>query len=162
MKLLIADGPFTNVTVNNQTETYKILTTNGKFTFRDPNETVKYYTLSNIHMHSPSEHTFDGKHYDLEVHLVHTSSESGRYGVLALFFDKEEGGEEDNPFIEALSIGKYTSKTSWNNTTLPLEDEIFDLDLEEIFYYKGSLTTYPCSEVVDWFVIDSPLPISEK
>ena len=29
------------------------------------------YTLQQYHFHAPSEHTLNGQHYDLEVHLVH-------------------------------------------------------------------------------------------
>jgi carbonic anhydrase len=28
-----------------------------------------------FHMHAPSEHTIDGRSYDLEVHIVHTNAD---------------------------------------------------------------------------------------
>jgi len=54
-------------------------------------------------MHAPSEHTVDGKHYDLEFHFVHvidkTSVPEGQsyagvadYAVIGVFFDREAGG----------------------------------------------------------------------
>ena len=65
-----------------------------------PQET--YDVLALTHFHSPSEHTVDGKHYDLELHfalaksicLTEYDSPDCRFGVLAVFFDSEEGGEE--------------------------------------------------------------------
>ena len=32
------------------------------------------YTLQQYHFHAPSEHTLNGQHYDLEVHLVHANA----------------------------------------------------------------------------------------
>jgi carbonic anhydrase len=34
----------------------------------------KEYELAQFHVHSPSEHTVDGKHMPLELHLVHKSA----------------------------------------------------------------------------------------
>eukprot|EP00960_Hanusia_phi_P015906 468914-Hanusia_phi.AAC.5 len=31
--------------------------------------------LEQFHMHTPSEHTVDGKHYDLEIHFVHKTDD---------------------------------------------------------------------------------------
>lgn len=31
----------------------------------------RVYELLQFHFHTPSEHTFDGKHYPMEAHLVH-------------------------------------------------------------------------------------------
>lgn len=36
------------------------------------------FDLSQFHFHSPSEHTLDGDHFDMEVHLVHTPSSYNR------------------------------------------------------------------------------------
>lgn len=33
---------------------------------------VAVYNSLQLHYHSPSEHTINGEHYDLEMHLVHT------------------------------------------------------------------------------------------
>ena len=35
------------------------------------------YTLDHVHFHSPCEHTFEGKRYDLEMHMVHKLEEKG-------------------------------------------------------------------------------------
>ena len=55
-------------------------------------------------MHAPSEHTFDGEHYDLEVHVVHTSPHLNGLAVIGIMFDMEKGGDSSNPFINSLLI----------------------------------------------------------
>jgi len=58
-----------------------------------------------IHFHAPSEHTVNGRHYDLEMHFVHVDhTQEGEYGVLAFFFDREAGGNHHNNFIEELDV----------------------------------------------------------
>lgn len=54
-----------------------------------------------FHFHAPSEHTVDGKSYDLEVHFVHKYKDTGDLGaVIGVFFDTSVGGDTDNFFIE--------------------------------------------------------------
>jgi carbonic anhydrase len=36
------------------------------------------------------------------------------------------------------------------------------LDLTKIFHYEGSLTVPPCSENVEWNIINDPQPISKE
>jgi carbonic anhydrase len=43
----------------------------GNITFWDENLNKSYYDALQFHFHAPSEHTFDGNHYDLEMHIVH-------------------------------------------------------------------------------------------
>jgi carbonic anhydrase len=38
----------------------------------------------------------------------------------------------------------------------------FDINNKMIYYYQGSLTTPPCSETVNWFVLTDYFPISTK
>ena len=59
------------------------------------------------HFHSPSEHTVDGKHYDLELHmglirsdcLLEPPGAECTFGNLTVFFDVAAGGDTDNDFI---------------------------------------------------------------
>ena len=112
--------------------------------------------LLQFHFHSPSEHTFDGEHAALEVHLVHADA-AGNLAVIGLLVVEGEA----NPVIDPL----------WS--LLPTEvggtlaDESVEFDVAELlpddlsyYSYRGSLTTPPCTEDVDWHVLATPLRIS--
>lgn len=64
---------FTNAVVEDAYyhDTISANLTKGRLAFLDSEGNMNYYKLVNMHFHAPSEHTFDGKYYDLELHLVH-------------------------------------------------------------------------------------------
>ena len=45
-------------------------------------------------------------HYDLELHIVHSNYEQTELAVIGIFFDVDEGGDEENDFIKSLSLNK--------------------------------------------------------
>ena len=53
------------------------------------------FKLTQYHFHTPSEHTIDGKHADVEVHFVHSDG-AGQLAVVAVLYDE---GDEDHPFF---------------------------------------------------------------
>lgn len=57
------------------------------------------YKLKQCHWHSPSEHTIDGKNFDLEAHLVHESS-NGMISVIGILY---QIGEPDY-FLSTVSL----------------------------------------------------------
>ena len=114
-----------------------------------------HYDLIQIHFHEPSEHTVNGVRYPIETHFVHQSKE-GDYTVLAIF------GIE----------GKESEAVESMESYLPLangEEKVIDksLDLTSIFpenkdyyFYRGSLTTPPCTENVNWIIFKNPIVVS--
>ena len=48
-----------------------ISVTSGNLAMTDWNGLTSNFVPMQIHFHSPSEHTIDGRQYDLEMHLVH-------------------------------------------------------------------------------------------
>ena len=126
------------------------------------------YQLLQFHFHAPSEHTVAGKPFDMEMHLVH-KSEAGSLVVVGLFIEK---GSHHSAFDSV-----------WNHLpTVPgeaqrIEDGPLDLNrmlssngpitdaapsyLGSCYHYDGSLTTPPCSEGVKWFVLTTPIEMSE-
>ncbi len=116
----------------------------------------KDYELLQFHYHAPSEHTVDGRHYPLEVHFVHKHADDD-LAVLGIFF--KEGKE--NPFL-----ARFLDKFPPENGKY-ISDEKIDLmqllpDDKSYYYYEGSLTTPPCTEIVRWYVLKQPLEASKE
>ncbi len=114
------------------------------------------YELKQYHFHAPSEHTIKGRHFPMEMHLVHQSA-AGDLAVLGVLIDQgshnpafepvwanlpDEAGEEVH--IEHLAVNVDDLLPANHNT----------------YRYRGSLTTPPCSEGVSWFVAVEPIALS--
>lgn len=102
LDFLAAQGRMTNATVKDLITTFQVPFTDGSIAFWDENDELETFQILQFHIHSPSEHTFDGKSYDVEVHFVHKSYNENKLAVLAVFFDREDGGDQTNEFIASL------------------------------------------------------------
>ena len=116
------------------------------------------YELQQFHFHAPSEHTLDGKRSAMEAHFVH-GGEGGNLMVIGVFL---EGGEKDaNPAFSPLMAaapkeeGEAALKTAIDPASLLPKARRF-------FRYEGSLTTPPCSEVVEWNVFATPVAVAQS
>ncbi|MCU7806172.1 MAG: carbonic anhydrase family protein [Candidatus Thiodiazotropha sp. (ex Lucinoma borealis)] len=115
------------------------------------------YKLLQLHFHTPSEHAHEGKRYAMEVHLVHKSAD-GNLAVVGVLLQR---GNE-NP-----TLGKVLENVSGdiNKINIAQGATINAADLlprdHKVFHYSGSLTTPPCSENVNWFVMKTPVEVSD-
>lgn len=115
----------------------------------------KTFELKQFHFHEPAEHLIDGVRYPMELHLVHVGN-AGEYAVLAIMA-KEGKGSKPFDFLESylpLKIGetKNVDKAFDMNLNLPRD--------KSYFTYTGSLTTPPCTERVEWFILREPITVS--
>jgi carbonic anhydrase len=111
------------------------------------------YDLAQFHFHSPSEHTIGGKSFDVEMHLVHKSAD-GKILVIALMFMKGAENKLLSPLWNALPATVSETPTTVPNVTIDVASLLpADLKFE---HYEGSLTTPPCTEGVNWFVVEAP------
>lgn len=119
----------------------------------------KRFELLGIQFRSPSEHTFQGRRFELEMQLVHKSSD-GSVAVVAVVF--EQGGTAD-PLVD---LWKRLPKQP-TPEPVTVKGKPFDVaplvTLSDGFYaYEGSFTTPPCAEGVLWFVMKKPQSIGVK
>jgi carbonic anhydrase len=113
------------------------------------------YQLVQFHFHAPSEHTINGVQYDAELHLVHTNV-IGETAVIGVLLSSSAAGL---PIFDTIMAH---SPTSPGEIELSEEVNVFDLlPFRKAFYrYAGSLTTPACSESVQWFIMQNPVPIT--
>jgi carbonic anhydrase len=96
------------------------------------------------------------------MHIVHTYKKTGGLGaVLGFFFDREAGGNEDNPLIESLKFDQTVEGAAITVDDVALADFLATADFSEYWSYPGSLTVPPCVEGIKWTVIKKILPISD-
>lgn len=109
------------------------------------------FQLVQFHFHSPSEHQINGELFPLEGHFVHQNS-SGALAVVGILF---RAGEWNTDLAR---IGSAAPEAI--NQPEAIDLDIADLDLygnhESYYRYTGSLTTPPCTEGVQWYVLKKP------
>jgi len=135
------------------------------------------YNILQLHFHwgsddtKGSEHTYGGKAYPLEMHIVHTREGfsdplNTPTGLAVTGFMFEIDNSMDNaaitPLTDALaSIVNSEAKIPFATSGFNLNDLISPTSTSsEYAYYSGSLTTPGCMEVVEWINILTPLKIS--
>jgi len=114
------------------------------------------YKLSQFHFHSPSEHTLDGKHAPLELHLVHKDA-AGKLAVIGVLIQLGPAQPELAVLWQHLPT-KPGRKEEVEGVQVNAS-RLLPASLAS-YRYSGSLTTPPCSEDVAWFVLQQPITAS--
>ncbi|KGB93030.1 carbonic anhydrase family protein [Burkholderia cepacia] len=115
----------------------------------------RHFTLQQIHFHSPSEHTIDGRNYPIEGHFVFRAQD-GRLAVVAVLYRTGAENAQFAAAMDALKAGDTASLSSFRAAALmPGNMNIY-------YHYLGSLTTPPLTENVEWYVLDEPVELSAE
>lgn len=130
------------------------------FSEQSPQEIIRFknkdYRLLQFHVHSPSENELNKENFPMEIHFVHQSNE-GEVLVIAVFV---QTGEENlvlkkiiNHFPEDHGIVHEIKEDMINpGDLLPAK--------QNYYYFKGSLTTPPCTEGLHWVVMPNVIHAS--
>ena len=117
----------------------------------------KEFKLLQYHFHALSEHTINDKHSAMEVHLVH-QSEDGELAVIGIMMNKGKHNNALEKMFELMpkhSDESIKSKYTINANNLLPKDKGY-------FHYVGSLTTPPCTQIVQWYVLKNHITISNE
>ncbi|MBL4697838.1 MAG: carbonic anhydrase family protein [Phycisphaerales bacterium] len=117
----------------------------------------KKFTLLQFHFHALSEHTIDGEHTPMEVHFVH-QSDDGEYAVVGVMLERGAAHAAFGPVLANMPVNA--------GETLTVEGVTINasamLPADQSYYrYAGSFTTPPCTEGVRWFVMTTPVELSD-
>lgn len=136
-----------------------------------PDHLTVEYTIYKIMVHTPSEHTYNGKKVPLEVQLFHrkkdaelTNGEPDVDDLAIVAVGYQESRDEASPFLRALIDGGLPDQKG--GTTMVNRGTPSRLDFAELFRpvfgaqgeksgffdYTGSLTQPPCTTGVRWLV----------
>jgi carbonic anhydrase len=113
------------------------------------------YKLAQVHFHRPSEHLIGGKNFPMEAHFVHRA-ESGALAVVGVLLTEGKANATFAKIVATMPAKEgpaVKADSSINpNGLLPAK----------LSYcrYEGSLTTPPCSEVVDWLLLTTPMQVA--
>jgi len=110
----------------------------------------KEYKLIQFHFHGMSEHTIDGRRYNAVIHFVHQAKD-GMVAVIAVMLEVGEKNE---------GLQKILDNTGKSIKINP--KELMPEDVNHYYHYKGSFTTPPCTEQVQWYILKDTASISKK
>ena len=135
------------------------------------------YVLQQFHFHwgesegKGSEHCIDGQQYEAELHIVHSKegasakTAADALSVIAVFCKVDDAAEGSFPptlknesVWELLDIPQHMEMGKSIDVTQIRYSDLLPKNLD-YYYYEGSLTTPPCSEIVQWFVLKEEVKI---
>ena len=116
------------------------------------------YQLAQYHFHSPSEHTVNGKHFPMEMHMVHKSAD-GKLAVVGVFIEEGAANQAFAP-VWANLPGQKGVETHFPSVKVDVDALL--PTARTSYRYDGSLTTPPCSEGVSWIIMTTPIQLSRE
>jgi carbonic anhydrase len=114
------------------------------------------YKLLQMHFHRPSEHLIGGKNFPMEAHFVHRA-ESGGLAVVGVLMATGRPNRAFSRIVSAMPQAEGPAVKLESH----IDPQAFLPGRHGYYRYSGSLTTPPCSEVVQWLVMATPIHVAE-
>jgi carbonic anhydrase len=119
----------------------------------------KTFNFKQMHFHTPSEHQLDGMTYPMEMHIVNAAEDEKtgetEYLVVSILFKMGDENKFISEFHDLIPEEEY-SVHNIQTGRVRLSDLLMvtrkDKSEEGLYYYKGSLTTPPYTESVNWYI----------
>ncbi|XP_021806627.1 alpha carbonic anhydrase 7-like [Prunus avium] len=110
------------------------------------------YLLKQCHWHSPSEHSINGRRYDMELHMVHLSPDPNVTNKIAVVAALYKIGRSDS-FLSKLTrhIKSMTDQKEERSVGI-IDPNKIKIPGKSYYRYMGSLTVPPCTEGVIWTI----------
>ncbi|MFA5900060.1 MAG: carbonic anhydrase family protein [Hyphomicrobium sp.] len=116
----------------------------------------KDYALQQVHFHHLSEHAIDGKHAPMEAHFV-SQDKDGKLLVLGVLIDE---GTANSEIAKLWEVAPQSPGEAMATETIDFAKLV--PTASKFYRYSGSLTTPPCSEIVDWVLFADPITASKE
>jgi len=111
------------------------------------------YNFEHLALHTRSEHTVNGKQYDMELQFYH-KSDGGEYAAISVLCSRM-------PLTEPNGIFKALRTATAEGKTVDIGGFFASLDSSRYFSYPGSITVPPCDEGVTWLVLSTVCSLPE-
>jgi len=110
-----------------------------------------------FHFHTPSEHLINNKSFAMEMHIVHQGGSAGSAAV-GILFNVGKPNECLKNVFEAPAPRAGCDKFIGDIDVSCFFDAHWD---GQFFQYRGSLSTPPCTEGLEWYVRKTPVTLSQ-
>ena len=125
------------------------------------------YTVQQFHFHwgrndsEGSEHQVEGKKFSSELHFVtkkdgeEDNTVSDYYSVLAVLFEADPTISKSQKPWKKVDVERLFENGASAKTKAKFGD--FLPDNLDYYHYEGSLTTPNCNEIVQWYILQTPV-----
>ncbi len=128
----------------------------------------KNYASKQFHFHTPSEHLVDGITFPMEMHIVNVLNDSTNvnkpsYLVVAVLFKMGVENKFIKEFLDKIpkAEGEKNALQTGEVNLNDLLSQFLGKQIKSYYAYKGSLTTPPYTESVQWIILKHVVEASE-